>query len=53
MQEHLKRLTGRDLVKRNPMIYTVRGTTTTEEWICAVLRDKETSAIEGLLGSCS
>jgi hypothetical protein len=51
MQARLERLKGRDLAKRNPMIYTVRGATSTEEWIDWVLQDKETSAIEGLLGT--
>lgn len=47
----LQRLNGRSLALRNPMIYTVRGTTATEDWIEHVLADKETSAIEGLLGT--
>ena len=51
MELHLGRLKGRDLAKRNPMIYTVRGITTTEDWIRAVLQDKETSALEGVLGT--
>jgi hypothetical protein len=33
------------------MIYTVRGTTTTDEWVERVLADTETSAIEGHLGT--
>ena len=33
------------------MIYTVRGVTTVSEWVDAALRDWETSAIEGHLGT--
>jgi integrase len=51
VEAHLMRLKGRELAKRNPMIYTVRGTSGTREWIDRVLADKETSAIEGLLGT--
>jgi hypothetical protein len=39
-------LHGRDLAKRNRMIYTVRDTDSAEEWAERVLADKETSAIE-------
>jgi hypothetical protein len=48
---NLKRRNGRDLAKRNPMIYTVSGTKDTEEWVDRVLADKETSAIEAHLGT--
>jgi hypothetical protein len=51
LEANLKKLTGRDLAKRNPMIYTARGTTTVEEWVERVLADKETSAIEAHLGT--
>jgi hypothetical protein len=51
VEEQLKRLKGRQLALRNPMIYTARGTTNTQEWISRVLADKETSAIECHLGS--
>ena len=51
LEENLKKLSGRALAKRNPMIYTVRGTTAVEDWINKVLADKETSAIEGQLGT--
>jgi len=33
------------------MIYTARGTQTVEEWVDRVLNDKETSAIEGQIGT--
>jgi hypothetical protein len=48
---NLAKLKGRDLAKRNPMIYTVRGVETVEEWADQVLADKETSAIEGHIGT--
>lgn len=51
LEENLKRLHGRDLAKRNPLIYTVRGIERVEEWADFVLADKETSAIEGHLGT--
>jgi hypothetical protein len=48
---HLKKLHGRDLAKRNPMIYIVRGVESVEDWADQVLADKETSAIEAHLGT--
>lgn len=48
---NLTKLHGRDLAKRNPMIYTVRGVETVEGWADQVLADKETSAIEGHIGT--
>lgn len=48
---NLTKLHGRDLAKRNPMIYTTRGVETVEEWADQVLADKETSAIEGHIGT--
>lgn len=51
LAENLTKLHGRDLAKRNPMIYTVRGVETVEEWADQVLSDKETSAIEAHLGT--
>ena len=48
---NLMKLHGRDLAKRNPMIYTVRGVETVEEWADQVLADKETSAIEAHIGT--
>ena len=50
-EANLKRMHGRDLAKRNPMIYTVRGVDTVEEWADRVLADKETSAIESHIGT--
>ena len=50
-EANLRRLTAHDLAARNPMIYTARGTRTVEEWVDRVLMDKETSAIEGQLGT--
>ena len=51
LEANLVKLTGHDLTKRNPMIYTARGTTTTDEWIDSVIADRETSAIEAHLGT--
>lgn len=51
LQENLQRLTGRDLAKRNPMIYTSRGAKTVSEWVDRYLEDRETSAIEGHIGT--
>jgi hypothetical protein len=48
---NLRKLRGRDLAKRNPFIYSVRGIDTVEEWVNRVLADKETSAIEGHIGT--
>jgi hypothetical protein len=51
LEANLKNLYGRDLAKRNPMIYTTRGIDSAEEWVERVLADKETSAIEGHIGT--
>src|SRR6266508_616085 len=51
LETNLKKLRGRDLAKRNPFIYTVRGVETVDEWADRVLVDKETSAIEGHIGT--
>jgi Type II restriction endonuclease EcoO109I len=51
LTSNLEKLHGRDLAKRNPMIYTVRGVETVEEWADQVLVDKETSAIEAHIGT--
>jgi hypothetical protein len=51
LADNLARLHGRDLAKRNPMIYTVRGFDSVEEWAEQVLADKETSAIEAHIGT--
>jgi hypothetical protein len=51
LEANLRKLHGRDLAKRNPMIYTVRGTEGVEDWADQVLADKETSAIEGHIGT--
>jgi hypothetical protein len=51
LEANLKKLHGRDLAKRNPMTYTARGTATVDEWVSRVLDDKETSAMEGHLGT--
>jgi hypothetical protein len=40
LESNLTKLTGRDLAKRNPMIYTARGTTTVDDWVDRVLADK-------------
>lgn len=51
LEANLKKLHGRDLAKRNPMIYTARGVDSVEEWADQVLADKETSAIEAHIGT--
>ena len=51
LQQNLQRLTGRDLARRNPMIYTSRGARTVREWVDRFLEDRETSAIEGHIGT--
>jgi hypothetical protein len=51
LEANFKKLTGRDLAKRNPMIYTARGTMSVDGWIDSVLADKETSAIESHIGT--
>ena len=51
LEANLQKLHGRDLAKRNPMIYTTRGADSVEEWADRVLADKETSAIEGHIGT--
>jgi hypothetical protein len=51
LADNLTKLHGRDLAKRSPMIYTVRGVVTVDEWADQVLADKETSAIEGHIGT--
>ncbi len=51
LQANLAKKKGRDLAKRNPMIYTARGTTTVDEWVDRALEDWETSAIEGHIGT--
>jgi hypothetical protein len=51
LEANLKNLHGRDLAKRNPIIYTVRGAVTVDEWADQVLADKETSAIEAHIGT--
>jgi hypothetical protein len=51
LRDNLAKLTGRELARRNPMIYTTRGVTTVSDWVDWVLADKETSAIEAHLGT--
>ena len=51
LQANLSKKKGRDLARRNPMIYTARGTTTVDEWVDRALEDWETSAIEGHIGT--
>lgn len=51
LEANLMKLNGRDLAKRNPLIYIARGTQDVEEWADQVLADKETSAIEGHMGT--
>ncbi len=51
LQANLSKKKGRELAKRNPMIYLARGTTTVDEWVDRALADWETSAIEGHIGT--
>jgi hypothetical protein len=51
LEANLKKLRGRDLARRNPMIYTVRGIESAEEWAERYLEDRETSAIESHIGT--
>lgn len=51
LQANLSKKKGRELAKRNPMIYMARGTTTVDEWVDRALADWETSAIEGHIGT--
>jgi hypothetical protein len=51
LTQNLARVNAHTLAKRNPMIYTARGATTVDQWIDRVLEDRETSAIEGDLGT--
>jgi len=51
LRANLQRLRGVDLARRNPLIYTVRGIEMVDEWSDRVLADKETSAIEGHIGT--
>lgn len=51
LQQNLARKRGRDLARRNPMIYTTRGVVTVDAWVDRSLEDWETSAIEGHLGT--
>jgi len=44
---NLTKLRGRDLAKRNPMIYTVRGVTSVDEWVDRVL-DGRRSDVDAL-----
>jgi hypothetical protein len=51
LERNLQRLRGRDLARRNPMIYTLRGVDRIDDWVDRVLEDKETSAIESHIGT--
>jgi type II restriction endonuclease EcoO109I-like protein len=51
LERNLAGKRGRDLAKRNPMIYTARGATTVDEWVDRSIEDWETSAIEGHIGT--
>src|SRR5581483_3334393 len=51
MGQKLKKMSGRDLAKRSPMIYAARGIKDVEEWVDRVLEDMETPAIEGHIGT--
>jgi type II restriction endonuclease EcoO109I-like protein len=51
LEANLKKMKGRDLARRNPFIYTTRGIEAVDDWADRVLEDKETSAIEGHIGT--
>ncbi len=51
LEQNLERVNAHTLAKRNPMIYTARGATTIDQWVDRDLEDRETSAIEGHLGT--
>ena len=51
LQANLANKKGRELAKRNPMIYAARGITTVDESVDRALEDWETSAIEGHIGT--
>jgi hypothetical protein len=51
LEVNLANKRGRDLAKRNPLIYTARGVRTVDEWVDRTLADWETSAIEGHIGT--
>jgi hypothetical protein len=51
MAMKLRKLKGRDLAKRSPMIYTARGIKNLNMWVDRVIEDMETSAIEGHIGT--
>ncbi len=51
LEQNLESVNAHTLAKRNPMIYTARGATTVDQWVDRVLEDRETSAIEGHLGT--
>jgi hypothetical protein len=51
LEENLEKLNGSDLAKRNPMVYTIRGIDSVDDWIALVLSDKETSALENYSGT--
>lgn len=51
LEQNLGRVDAYTLAKRNPMIYLARGATTVDQWVDRVLEDRETSAIEGHIGT--
>jgi hypothetical protein len=51
LEKNLRNFRGQDLARRNPMIYTVRGVRTVNDWVDRVIEDRETSAIEAHLGT--
>lgn len=51
LHANLAKKRGRDLAKRNPMIYTTRGIVSVDAWVDRSLEDWETSAIEGHIGT--
>ena len=51
LQANLAKKKAPDLAKRNPMIYSARGTTTVDAWVDRAPEDWERSAIEGHLGT--
>ena len=50
LKRDLVRLHGSGLAKREPMIYTARGTVAVDEWVDRVLEEAESRAMEAHLG---
>lgn len=51
VEKKFAELQPHDLTKRNPYFYAVLGITSVEDWVDRALADRETSAIEGHVGT--